>query len=337
MAKNNNRKRVFAAGAGLIGAGIAAWGVSALISKFQREKLEQIHSLQEGSRVVDTACGPVEVAIVGEGPPVLVIHGGAGGYDQGILETRVLENFQFIAVSRPGYLRTPLETGKSPAEQANVLAALMDKLGIKRAAVIGTSMGGLIGIHFALQHPERCWALVLVSAVNASLPIRLSALKPLAPLAETDFLPWMLLKRELLYLVQPHLRHQTAEDPKKVEILDKLIKSAYPVSLRAAGMKNDADQIDSLGEIPLHKIKAPTLVIHGTADNIVPFVQGVRSAEEIPAAKFLPVAGGTHYTILTHMEKTRPAILKFLRENMPAQERIRWNIWDAVKQRFTQH
>jgi pimeloyl-ACP methyl ester carboxylesterase len=269
----------------------------------------------------------VEVAVVGEGPPVLVIHGGAGGYDQGLLETGVLENFKFIAVSRPGYLRTPIETGRTPEDQANALAALLDELGIKRAAVIGTSMGGLVAIHFALHHPERCWGLVLVSAVNAPLPIRLSALKPLAPLAETDFLPWILLRRDLLYLVRPNLREQTAEDPQKAEIIEKLIHTAYPVSLRTPGMLNDADQIDELEAIPLEEISAPTLVIHGTADNVVPFEQGVHSAELIPGASFLPVADGTHYTILTHMEKTRPAILAFLEEHMPVQDKLRWKLF----------
>lgn len=324
MAKKLKTKKLLTAGAGLVGAGLAAWGLNQLVRRFQDDTTEQIRHLEEGSRVVDTSRGPVEVAVVGEGPPVLVIHGGAGGYDQGLLETRELENFKFIAVSRPGYLRTPIETGRTPAEQADALAALLDAMGIKRAAVIGTSMGGLIAIHFALRHPERCWGLVLVSAVNASLPGRLSALKPLVPLAETDFLPWILLKRELLYLVRPNLRQHTANDPQKAEILDELIHTAYPVSLRTPGMLNDADQIDNLAEIPLEDITAPTLVIHGTADQVVPFEQGVDSAQRIPETTFLPIAGGSHYCILTHLEKTRPAILTFLKQHLPIQEKLRW-------------
>lgn len=326
MAKKISFKKVLAAGIGVVSAGLTAWGFYELLRKFQLERSDQIQHLEEGSRVVETANGPVEVSIVGEGPPVLVIHGAAGGYDQGLLETRVLENFKFIAVSRPGYLRTPIETGRTPAEQADALAALLDALGIKRAGVIGTSMGGLVAIHFALKYPERCWALVLVSSVNASLPRRVSILKPLASLAETDFIPWMLMKRELLYLVRPGLRQQTAEDPQKVQILDDLLQSAYPLSLRTPGLLNDADQVDNLGEIPLEEISAPTLVIHGTADEVVPFDQGVHSADRIPGAQFLPVAGGTHYCILTHMEKTRPAIMAFLKEQIPLPERVRWGL-----------
>jgi pimeloyl-ACP methyl ester carboxylesterase len=334
MSPKKKSKRMLTAGVGLAGIGLAAWGLRRVLQKFEGERVEQIQKLEEGSRVVDTACGLVEVAIVGEGPPVLVIHGGAGGYDQGLLETRVLDNFKFIAVSRPGYLRTPIETGRTPIEQANALAALLDSLGIKQVAVIGTSMGGLVAMHFALHHPDRCWGLVLVSALNAPLSVKLSSLKPLVPLGESDFIPWLLLKPELLYLVRPNLREQTAEDPQKVEILKKLIQSAYPVSLRTPGMLNDAEQVDGLGEIPLQQISAPTLVIHGTADTVVPFEHGVRSAEEILGAALLPIAGGTHYCILTHLEKTRPAILDFLKQHMPVQYKLRWNaILDILKEK----
>jgi pimeloyl-ACP methyl ester carboxylesterase len=334
MSPKKKSKRMLTAGVGLAGIGLAAWGLRRVLQKFESERVEQIQKLEEGSRVVDTACGPIEVAIVGEGPPVLVIHGGAGGYDQGLLETRVLDNFKFIAVSRPGYLRTPIETGRTPTEQADALAALLDSLGIKQVAVIGTSMGGVVAMHFALQHPDCCWGLVLLSALNAPLSVKLSSLKPLVPLGESDFIPWLLLKPELLYLVRPNLREQTAEDPQKAEILKKLVQTAYPVSLRTPGMLNDAEQVDGLGEIPLSQITVPTLVIHGTADNVVPFEHGVRSAEEIPGAELLPIAGGTHYSILTHLEKTRPAILDFLKQHMPVQYKIRWNtLLDYFKQK----
>ena len=99
-------------------------------------------------------------------------------------------------------------------------------------------------------------------------------------------------------------------------------------------MLNDAEQVDGLDEIPLSQITAPTLVIHGTADTVVPFEHGVHSAEEIPGAALLPIAGGTHYCILTHLEKTRPAILEFLEQHIPVQYKLRWNILlDYFKQK----
>ena len=101
-------------------------------------------------------------------------------------------------------------------------------------------------------------------------------------------------------------------DVDKMSIIEELVQTAYPTSLRLSGMLNDAYQIDHQGYIPLEEIRVPTLVIHGTADDVVPFEQGVNSASRIPGAKFLPVYEGTHYCVLTHLEVTRPAIMEFL-------------------------
>ena len=147
------------------------------------------------------------------------------------------------------------------------------------------------------------------------LPGGLSHYERLSPLLASDFLPWTLLHPETLLLVHPTLRRQVAAAPEKIEIVSEILQTAYPTSLRLSGMLNDARQIDSLDEIPLESIRVPTLVIHGTADEVVPYAQGVRSASRIPGAKFLPVLEGTHYCVLTHLELTRPAIMSFLKEH----------------------
>ena len=70
------------------------------------------------SSVIDTNAGPVEYGVVGEGPPfVLIFQGAMSSYYEGLVMGRILahENgLKVISPSRPGYLRTPLETGKTP-------------------------------------------------------------------------------------------------------------------------------------------------------------------------------------------------------------------------------
>lgn len=315
MIKRFSRAFSSAVGAA-IGAAAAVWGVRRLVDRFEEETKETIRSLERRSRVIDTSVGPVEISIHGEGPPVLVVHGAAGGYDQGEIQSEEFSGLQYISVSRPGYLRTPLSTGETPAEQADAFAALLDSLGIDKAGFIGTSTGGLVGLFFALRHPERCAALVLASAVNAPLPGKLAHYGNFSPLLATDFLPWTFLHPEALLLINPVLRKQIAADPDKVEVLGQILHTAYPTSLRLSGMLNDARQIDDLEEIPLESIRVPTLVIHGTRDQVVPFSQGVRSASRIPGARFLPVFEGTHYCILTHLELTRPVIMDFLNDHL---------------------
>ena len=65
-----------------------------------------------GGTMIETSYGPIEYSTLGQGSPVLVIHGTGGGWDQGIYAARsvVQYGFRLIAPSRFGYLRTPLPT-----------------------------------------------------------------------------------------------------------------------------------------------------------------------------------------------------------------------------------
>jgi 2-hydroxy-6-oxonona-2,4-dienedioate hydrolase len=117
-----------------------------------------------GSKVVKTSCGPIEYAEAGTGPPVLVIHGAGGGFDQGLELAQPLidAGFRVIAVSRFVYLRTPMPAVASPEAQADAHACLLDALKIERVAVIGGSEGAPSTMQLCLRHPERCSALVLL-------------------------------------------------------------------------------------------------------------------------------------------------------------------------------
>ena len=304
-------KRVLAAAAA-IGAAATGWGLWHLFSQYQKERSRSYRYLVEHSQVLQTAKGPIEVSISGSGPPVLVVHGAAGGYDQGKIKSEEFDGITYISISRPGYLRTPLSTGRSPAEQADAMAALLDVLEIDKTIFIGTSMGGLVGLFFALNHPQRCKGLVLISAVNAPLPLYVSPLAILSPLMADDFLPWTVMNTKNLLRVRPDLRKQLSSQPEKLELIDQLLQTAYPTSMRLSGLLNDGFQVDHLEPLPLENIHVPTLVIHGTKDEVVPFSQGVQSASRISGATFIPIFEGTHYCALTHHEVTFPAIKDFI-------------------------
>src|SRR5262245_46111992 len=150
------------AAAGLLLAGIGVVIAYRLWLNAERARVEA------GSQVIHTSRGPVECAIAGEGPVVLISHGGGGGYDNGLLHLRALVPFGFrlIAVSRAGYLRTPASVGRTPEDMADTYAALLDALDVQSAAIIGLSAGGPSAIQFAIRQPQRCWALGLISAIT---------------------------------------------------------------------------------------------------------------------------------------------------------------------------
>lgn len=120
-----------------------------------------------GGQVIETECGQIEYASMGEGAPVLVVHGAGGGYDQGILLAQLMvgSGFRFITPSRFGFLRTSLPANATSAAQADAHACLLDALNIRRVAIVGFSAGGPSTLQFALRYPDRISAMVLVSAV----------------------------------------------------------------------------------------------------------------------------------------------------------------------------
>ncbi|MBP0573359.1 alpha/beta hydrolase, partial [Mycobacterium tuberculosis] len=123
--------------------------------------------------LVLTAAGAVEAAIAGDGPAFVALHGGMGGYDQSWLLAAALlaepDRHRVVALSRPGYLGTALALGTTPDAAADLIAAVLDTLGIDRAAVAAVSAGGPTALAFAARHPDRCRALVLVSCCTGPL------------------------------------------------------------------------------------------------------------------------------------------------------------------------
>ena len=139
---------------------IAAWAFVLYRADLRRA----VQRVSSGSVLASTRCGQIEYAVSGHGPPVLVIHGAGGGFDQGMLLGRELagRGYRAIAVSRFGYLRTPLPLDASPEAQADAHACLLEALGIDRAGVIGVSAGAPSAMQFAIRHRQRCSALVLL-------------------------------------------------------------------------------------------------------------------------------------------------------------------------------
>lgn len=119
--------------------------------------------------VVHLDAGPVEYRLERRGDAtVVVFHGGHQRAGLALGEEVFADaGHTVLAPSRPGYGRTPLSTGTSPAGFADVTRALCDRLGITRiAAVVGTSGGGPTAVTMAARHPDLVRRLILQSAVG---------------------------------------------------------------------------------------------------------------------------------------------------------------------------
>jgi pimeloyl-ACP methyl ester carboxylesterase len=283
--------------------------------RFTQWRNEVTKNLLRDSLVVQTAKGPIEYAEIGHGPPVLITHGDPGGYDQvyQVLKLEHAENgvFRYIIPSRPGYLRTPLSVGKTPKEQAQAFAALLDALKIDKVAVIGGSGGGPSAIEFAALYPERCVALVLEAAITA----KIVAPKPgfaEATIKNTvgyDFSFWLIKDQ-----FAAGLQAKNPEDPELTAIATAILNSAVPYAKRKDGWDNDTEQWTKLAELPLASIRCPTLILQGTADQNVPPAQAELAHSQIAGSRLVTLSGQDHWMLVTKHKELDGLSHRFLVE-----------------------
>ena len=275
--------------------------------------------------LVQTRRGGVECFVAGEGPAVLALHGAMGGYDQSLLLARALfgpSGYRVVAVSRPGYLGTPLARGKAPEEQADLCAEVLDTLGISDAAVAAVSGGGQCALQFALRHPKRCRSLVMVSACSAPLearvPFRFHVMKLMARIpavaaamqrkAASD--PEASARRSI---PDDALRGRTLNHPDAGPMLLDLQRSVMErMAERLPGTENDIRQSRRRFAYPLQRISAPVLVVHGTDDEAVPFAHAKALAAAVPGARLFAIPGGRHVSLFTHLDEIRAQAAQFL-------------------------
>jgi len=116
--------------------------------------------------IAQTAKGPIEYRLEGNGPTVMVLNGGHCSRETRLSHEKLAEHgFSVLTPSRPGYDSTPSDVGKSAQAAADALAALLDTLQITTVDVIGISAAGPTALAFVQQHPGCIRKLILESAV----------------------------------------------------------------------------------------------------------------------------------------------------------------------------
>lgn len=281
---------------------------------FETWKADYMRRLEAGSRVVETKLGPIEYADVGEGVPYLFLHGTPGGYDQSLASRNANPEAQAgirtIAVSRPGYLRTPLSSGATFEQQADLFVALLDELKIKRVVVIASSGGGYPGLQFALRHPDRCTALIMLAPAIGYEAFPDSEKQTPAQLARNERMMWSANEAMLARILQG----LDPTDPEQKAMAGALAMSSVPAMARNPGRENDRMQRTdrAVDAWPLERIKVPTLIIHGTEDENSDYNLSVNAVARIPNAKLVTLEGANHYFPLTRGPQMRRHISEFL-------------------------
>jgi len=282
--------------------------------------------IESASSVVNTACGTMEYADLGDGPAILAIHGAGGGFDQSVDLARAFlsQHYRIIAPSRFGYLRTPLPADASPMAQADAHACLLDALHLQKVIVAGGSMGAPSAMQFCIRHPDRCSALILLFPIafaprppGEPPPIPSPAAQfVMATTLKSDFLFWSVLKlspdalmRNIGATPPEDVKNASPDEQKRVHaILDHIL----PVSERAKGLMNDAAVAPVVPRYELERITAPTLVISAEDDLFGTYKGGRYTAEHVAGARFVGYPTGGHL-LVGHGDDVRQALSEFLK------------------------
>ncbi len=204
-----------------------------------------------------------------DAPPVLLLHGFGASLDTWEPWAQALSTrFRVIRFDLPGFGLTGADptSDYTDARAMQCLVALMDQLGIDRAAIIGNSLGGRIAWTFAAEHPDRVTRLVLVSPDGFASPGFAYGKAPEVPL----------MMRALPYVApRGMLKANLAAAYARPEGLSETTLTRYRDMMLAPGVRSA--MLARMGQTVLRdpapilaRIKAPTLLLWGEKDGMIP-------------------------------------------------------------------
>ncbi len=243
--------------------------------------------------------------------PVLLLHGQPGSArDWTLVQDALGERLETIAIDRPGWDGRSAPGGLERSGRAAIAA--LDNAGAARAVVVGLSFGAAVAAWVAAEQPERVAALVLVSpAANTA------ALQPVDRLLALPMVGYAasagVLAGAGVALASGRLRRRLE---RTFALPDDYLRSASRRLRRPAAWTSFVvEQRALLDDLPrleerLGEITAPTTVVVGTADTVVPLEASRQLSRQIPGADLVEIRGGHHVLPAEHPARLADLILE---------------------------
>jgi pimeloyl-ACP methyl ester carboxylesterase len=218
----------------------------------------------------------------GEGPTLLMLHGNGSSLDDfaSSLLKRACQNYQVIAVDRPGFGGSTRHAGKkwTPAAQADVVALALRRLGIGDYLVFGHSWGTLVALQLALRHAPEVRGLVLASGYYYPTvrPDALLASFPALPIAGALLRQTILppLVRLLWPVITAHMFGPRDTPPEFSAVMKEI--SSRPSQLRSTAAESALLLAEALVRPSYRSIEAPTAIIAGGHDRVIDAAEHAR-------------------------------------------------------------
>ena len=293
--------------------GSVALGVAACVALTTAETRRVHRLVPQDGKLVDIEGEQLHCVDLGEGPPIVMIHG-LGGQLRNFhrLVERLSQNHRVVLVDRPGsgYSRKGrLPELSSINGQARLMLSLFEHLGLEKPLVVGHSFGGAVALSLALQAPERVSGLALIAPLTHLVETLPPAFKGLAiePEALRRALAWTLVAPMSRWGPRAPMQQVFHPDPVPADFDD---LGGGGLARRPGNYQNSAQELRA---IPAdlqgmteryHQLQVPVRVLFGEGDTILaPKVHGEGLIGKYPKASLEIVPGG-HMLPVTQPEKT---------------------------------
>lgn len=243
------------------------------------------------------------VAIQGDGPPVVFLHGAGGPAWDPFLDD-LSERFTVYAPSLPGTEGDPdaVREIRGLWELTLHYYEVFDQLGLSSPGVIGHSFGGMVAAEIAATNPERVGKLVLISSIG--LWRQEEPVKDWMSMGPDDLMPLVFhepegqLAKDMMAMPEEEIANQ-----------DEQIRRSWALACSGAFVWPIPDKGLSRR---IHRITAPTLIVWGEGDGLVPPVYADDFAGLIPGSTVLKLDRAAHVPQLERRDAVSPAVIDFL-------------------------
>lgn len=274
-----------------------------------------------GSDYVDVGGFRLHYYEAGDGPAVVMLHGGGPGASAWSNFGRNLpvfaKSYRTILVDQPGFGESdkPEITKQYFTFSADAVCALLDKLGIERAHLVGNSLGGGTAVRFALRHPSRAGRLVLMApgglSLNVFSPDPTEGIKKLYAFAASpgpskeklkDFLKTLVYNQDLVTdeLVDERFRH--ASDPESLRAMASM----------GASFTRPATAEDGMLWREAYRLRQRVLLIWGREDRVNPLDGALAAMKLIPRAELHVFGRCGHWAQLERFDEFNRLTMDFL-------------------------
>jgi len=239
---------------------------------------------------------------IGHGRPVLLVHGTGGSWE--VWRANIADlarRHRVIAVDLPGFGNSEtIEPTSDMAIYAEFLAGLLQQLNCGPATVVGHSLGGIVCLHLALDHPARVQSLILVDSGGAPIS-DLRKRVVVRGLRLAQFLMGSRLAMNAIMAVPKIRALAFGFVVKSPNLVDQTLLEGAFLTMSAPGVSAaiSAGVRDTVGD-RLHEVQIPTLLIWGDSDRILPIRLAHQMADAMPDATLVTIPDSGHCPNIEH-------------------------------------